>query len=44
MWSILIEKKKIHIHYNNLYEITIFVDPSLVIITIHLVCLIYAWE
>ena len=21
MWSILIEKKKIHIHYNDLYEI-----------------------
>ena len=26
------------------HEITILVDPSLVIITIYLVCLIYAWE
>ena len=101
MYSILIENKKIHIHYNDLYEIynfgtsflgphyytlslfvlclgvkkkivkeimhfycmtymttpqhiktpapgvmkfTILVDPSLVIITKYLVCLINAWE
>ena len=95
MWSILLEKKKIHIHYNVLYEFynfvtpflshhfytlslfdqclgvekkifkeimqfhymtstrtptpgvmkfTILVDPSVVIITTYMVCLIYAWE
>ena len=38
-------------HGNNYYllkfhdmELTILVDPSVVIITIYLVCLIYAWE
>ena len=29
MWRILIEKKKIHIHYNDLYEIYNFGTPSL---------------
>ena len=29
MWSILIEKKKIHIHYNDLYEIYNFGTPFL---------------
>ena len=29
MWSILIEKKKIHIHFNDLYEIYNFGTPFL---------------
>ena len=29
MWSILIEKKKIHIHYNDLYEFYNFGTPFL---------------
>ena len=43
MWSVLIEKKIIHIHYYDQYEIYNFGRLS-VIITIYLVYLISAWE